>query len=173
MLRDAGPADALAGVHVRSWQAGDRGLLPEEYLNGLRAHDRAQRYTLGSTDPDQPTTIVAVNEVGDICGFVTTGPAADTDPATGQLQCLYVDPDCWGRGIGQTLIRAARVRLASLGFSGAVLWVLAGNDRAQRFYRADGWRRDGRHRHETVWGIRVEEICYHTPFARSSTATPS
>ena len=38
-LRPAEPDDAMevARVHVRSWQAGYRGLLPDAYLDGLRA----------------------------------------------------------------------------------------------------------------------------------------
>ena len=38
-LRPAEPGDAsaVALVHVRSWQAGYRNLLPDEYLDGLRA----------------------------------------------------------------------------------------------------------------------------------------
>ena len=31
---------AVARVHVRSWQVGYRGLLPDAYLDGLRAEER-------------------------------------------------------------------------------------------------------------------------------------
>jgi hypothetical protein len=42
-LRPAEPSDAsaVARVHVRSWQAGYRNLLPDQYLDGLRPEDRA------------------------------------------------------------------------------------------------------------------------------------
>ena len=45
LLRPAEPQDAMgvARVHVRSWQAGYRGLLPDAYLDGLRAEDRARQ----------------------------------------------------------------------------------------------------------------------------------
>ena len=46
------------------------------------------------------------------------------------------------------------------GFAEAVLWVLAGNERAQRFYRADGWHADGGRREEVVWGVRADEVRY-------------
>jgi hypothetical protein len=45
---------------------------------------------------------------------------------------------------------AARVRLAGLGFIEGMLWVLDGNGRAERFYRADGWTRDGAERDEVL-----------------------
>ena len=44
-VRRATPEDAagVAGVHVRSWQVAYRGLLPDDYLDGLRPEDRMAR----------------------------------------------------------------------------------------------------------------------------------
>ena len=131
LLRAATPDDAkgVANVHVRAWQVGYRGLMPDEYLDALRPEDRAKRYTFGSSDPLQPATIVAV-DAGVICGFATTGPALSTDGhGSGELYALYVDPPSWGVGVGRALIAAAREHLCSQGFSEACLWVLVGNDR--------------------------------------------
>jgi len=77
-VRPATPEDAagVAGVHVRAWQTAYRGLLPDEYLDALRAEDRMARYRFDVAGPDQPATIVAVDG-GVICGFATTGPAWD------------------------------------------------------------------------------------------------
>jgi GNAT superfamily N-acetyltransferase len=150
----------VARVHVRSWQAGYRGLLPDAYLDGLRAEDRAQHYRLGSKDMREPATVVAM-EAGAICGFATTAPAWDPDVAdAGELFALYVDPEWWGRGIGAALISASRSRLLDAGFRSAVLWLLAGNARADRFYRIDGWAPDGSRRTDTVWGVTVDEVRY-------------
>ena len=162
LLRPAEPADALAvaRVHVRSWQAAYRSLLPDDYLNQLRPEDRAPKYNFGGTDPAQPYTIVAtVAEV--IHGFATTAPARDLDvPGYGELFALYVDPDHWGRGIGVALVSAARARLVDQGFRDAVLWMLAGNIRAERFYRADHWTPDGNRRTDEVWAVKVNELRY-------------
>ncbi len=150
----------VARVHVRSWQAGYRGLLPDAYLDGLRAEDRAQHYRFGSEDVREPATVVAM-EAGAICGFATTAPARDSDAQeAGELFALYVDPEWWGRGIGAALISAARNRLVDLGFRSAVLWLLAGNARADRFYRIDGWAPDGSKRTDTLWGVTVDEVRY-------------
>ena len=45
LLRDAQPfdADAVARVHVQTWQVAYRGLLPDAYLDALRPEDRARR----------------------------------------------------------------------------------------------------------------------------------
>jgi GNAT superfamily N-acetyltransferase len=133
LLRTATPDDAweVASVHVRSWQVGYRGLMPDEYLDALRPEDRAKRYTFGSSNPLQLATIVAVDE-GVICGFATTGPAWSTDGHwIGELHALYVDPPSWGLGVGRALIAAAREYLCSQDFTEACLWVLVGNDRAE------------------------------------------
>lgn len=144
-LRPAAPEDAMAvaRVHVRAWQVAYRGLMPEDYLAGLRAEERAQRYEFGAPDPAKPRTLVAV-EADAILGFATISPARDEDTiGQGELCALYVEPDCWGRGIGRALASAARGDLHRLGFTRAVLWVVAGNARAKQFYRADGWSPDG------------------------------
>jgi GNAT superfamily N-acetyltransferase len=164
-VRTATPEDAadVAGVHVRAWQTAYRGLLPDEYLDALRAEDRMARYRFDVTEPDQPATIVAVDG-GVICGFATTGPASEgAVPNTGLLHALYVEPVVWRRGVGRLLMAEARARLRGQGFREGVLWVLVGNDRAQRFYRADGWLPDGARRDQEVWGITVDEIRYRSP----------
>jgi GNAT superfamily N-acetyltransferase len=162
LIRPAEPSDAMAvaRVHVRSWQATYRTLLPDDYLDQLRPEDRAQKYDFAGLDPRKPRTIVAVDE-GLICGFATTAPSRDADlPDHGELYALYVDPEMWGRGIGIELMSAARTRLAQAGFRHAVLWVLAGNLRAERFYRIDGWAPDGFCRTDVVWGVTVDEVRY-------------
>jgi len=135
-------------------------LLPDRYLDELRPADRADRYTFGGTDPDAPSTTVAVED-GVICGFATIGAARSAEaPQVGEVLALYVDPVAWGRGVGRCLMAEARAQLCKIGLSEAVLWVLVGNERAQRFYRADGWRPDGGRRNVEVWGVSVEEIRY-------------
>lgn len=161
-LRRAVPGDeeAVAQVHVRAWQQGYRGLLPDDYLDRLDPTERAARYTFDEIAPGRPYTTVAVD--GDtICGFATTGRCRDSDqPSAGEVYAIYVDPDCWGRGVGRELIQAARTSLIDEHFSTAVLWVLVGNARAERFYRMDGWQPDGQRRIQAVHRIGVDEVRY-------------
>lgn len=162
LLRPADPADAMevARVHVRSWQVGYRGLLPDTYLNSLSPEERAARYDFATLDPLKPRTLVAV-EGGIILGFATTSPVRDRDlDGYGELCALYVDPPHWGRGIGAALISNARTRLREMGFQKAALWALAGNVRAERFYRSDGWAEDGVRRTDSRRGITIDEVRY-------------
>ncbi len=162
LLRPAEPGDAsaVARVHVRSWQVAYRGLMSQDYLDQLRSEDRAAIYDFATADPAKPHTIVAVKD-DSILGFATTMPARDKDVAGyGELAALYVDPDHWGRGIGVALVQAARAHLIKAGFRKAMLWVLAGNTRADRFYQTDQWLPDGTRRTESLWGISVDELRY-------------
>ncbi len=96
-----------------------------------------------------------------IRGFAPTAPARDPDlPDHGELCALYVNPEQWSRGYGVALVSAARACLFRFGFRNAVLWVLAGNVRAERFYQIDGWAPDGVRRTDSVWGVTVDEIRY-------------
>ena len=161
-IRAARPDDALgvAQVHVRSWQAAYKGLLPTDYLDSLRAEDRASRYDFSATDPTAPFTLVAVED-GLIRGFATIGASPDSPTLkTGKLMALYVDPDVWRKGVGRVLIDRARGELHRRGFADAVLWVLDGNIRAEAFYEHDGWIRGGIRRRQRVWGIEVDEVAY-------------
>ena len=161
-IRPAEPADALAvaRVHVRSWQAAYRGLIDDGYLDSLRPEDRAARYNFSHVDPLLPYTQVAL-DADQVVGFATTMPSRDADACNdGELAALYVDPEQWGRGFGVALMAAARARLVERGFTQAILWILAGNQRAARFYEKDGWRADGTERVQKMWDVELNELRY-------------
>lgn len=168
-MRRAEPGDelAVAEVHIASWRVAYQGLLPDAYLARLDPAERAERYTFGADGFDSPVTTLAVAD-GLICGFATVGSARDADAkGVGELYAIYLDPSWWGRGVGSALIGEARRQLAERGHAEAVLWVLAGNSRAEGFYRNDGWRPDGGARQEEVGpggapgaGVTVDELRY-------------
>ena len=164
-IRPAQPEDALAvaQVHVRSWQAAYRSLLPDEYLDQLRPEDRAARYNFSHADTQKPFTQVAVSE-GVVVGFATTAPARDAAcPGLGELLALHVAQEQWGLGVGRQLVASARQRLIGQGFAEAVLWMVEGNVRADHFYRKDGWLPDGNRKRDEKWGIALPELRYRRP----------
>lgn len=138
---------SVALVHVRAWQDAYRGLMPDAYLDSLRAEDRAARYTFGRAEG--PQTVVAVRD-GSVVGFATV--------VDHELAALNVDPSAWRSGVGSALVVEARARIAAAGATDANLWMLVGNTRAQRFYEHDGWYVTDVRREATVWGVTVEEV---------------
>jgi len=149
-----GDESGVAQVHVRSWQAGYRGLIADDRLDALDPVERARRYRFADQGPRAPRTILAV-EGRRIVGFATWGPSGDEEQARAEVLALYVDPDHWGRGVGTLLHDAVITALRQRPVASAHLWVLEGNRRAQRFYFRREWRPDGASRRATVWGARV------------------
>jgi GNAT superfamily N-acetyltransferase len=169
-VRRATVTDApdLGRLHVRAWQAAYRGQMPDDYLDGLSAEERAAgwRRALGR-DRDRDPVLVA-ERADRVVGFAVVGPARDP-AAAGELYAINVDPDHWGTGAGRALLEAAQLELTRLGYGEAVLWVLPGNHRARRFYEVAGWASDGARRTSEVWGAVVDEVRYRRPLQAGAT----
>jgi ribosomal protein S18 acetylase RimI-like enzyme len=160
----AADADAIALVHVRSWQGAYQGLMPQEHLDQLDVAQRAQRWSRGltSADPFRDATLVTVTGE-QVIGFASVGAARDpdADPGdTGEVYAIYLLPEAWGQGLGRDLMTAALARLADLGYQVATLWVLEGNARARRFYEAAGFTTDGAEQTDDTRGFPVPEVRY-------------
>jgi ribosomal protein S18 acetylase RimI-like enzyme len=138
-IRQAVPADAeaLAHLHVDVWDDAYTGLVPQGILDDRREKvaERVERWQeiLGRAAP----TWVAEDGEG-LVGFASTGPGRDNDVEDLlELYALYVRAAYWDRGLGHALFEIA------VGDRAAYLWVLAGNERAIRFYVRRGFRLDG------------------------------
>lgn len=148
VVRHARPEDAagIARAHVRGWQVGYRGLLPDAVLDDLSEAERTVSWRERLTHPDAGGATTRVAVAGDqVLGFSCVGPSRDPDaaPGTGELWALYVEPDRWRCGVGRALDTAAADDLAGAGAVRATLWVLSSNARARAFYERQGWRVDG------------------------------
>jgi GNAT superfamily N-acetyltransferase len=153
--------DAVAEVHVRTWQAGYAGIVPAEHLAGMDPARNAEHRRAREPRPGQHTLVADVD--GTIVGFVAFGPDR-SDPRRGELYAIYVHPDHWGEGAGRRLIEAARTGLADAGFADMRLWVLADNARARRFYERAGLAPDGATDYYTpgTTEVQLPEVRYAT-----------
>jgi ribosomal protein S18 acetylase RimI-like enzyme len=134
-------ADAIAAVHIATWQDAYAGLLPGDVLAGLDVGEWAQRWRNRLADPAEGVFVLVVDEGDRIGGFVSAGPSRD-EFAGGEVYTIYVHPGYQGRGAGRRLLQAAMRQLASARFTVASLWVLAGNHPARGFYESQGWHAD-------------------------------
>jgi len=167
-IRRATTADAaaIASVHVGSWRAAYRGLMPDGVLDGLSVEQRAGvwRSVVGAGRPGEGVLVVET-DVG-VVGFAHVCPARDgyVDGGTGEVSAIYLLPEVWGTGHGRALMDAAVRRLGDHGYRTAILWVLVGNERARRFYDAAGWSCDGAEKTATVGGTAtITETRYRRP----------
>ncbi len=170
LIRRATPGDviAVATVHVRSWQAAYRGLMPDEVLDGLSVERRADMWrSILQTGLAGHVVLVAetdgARQGGDaLCGFVHVGPARDADLGldTAELSSIYLLPEAWGCGSGRALMAGAVEAMREAGYASAVLWVLVGNERARRFYEIAGWSCDGTEKSERFGSATLTETRY-------------
>lgn len=160
---DVDDAEQIAEMHVRSWQAGYRGLLPQDYLDGLDPASRvpARRRVLQDADLPRSGTLVAADD-GLVVGFAHIGRSRDeaADDSVGEVFAIYLAPGAWGKGHGRALMAAALAQLALAGYQQATLWVLDSNARARRFYEAAGFRPDGAVKDDESRGFRLTEVRY-------------
>ena len=123
-----------AFVHWKSWQESYPGIVDAGYLAGLTLE---KCEALARAYPDN--TWVAKLD-GQVVGFAACGPDRE-NPGSGEVYALYVLEAFQKRKIGWRLMRFCLEELAGCGR--VFVWVLAGNDKAIRFYEQVGFRPDG------------------------------
>ena len=158
-------AARIAEIHVLGWQGGYRGLMPQDYLDGLDPADRVSRWiqSLGSADWSRGGCFVVADDDGVLAGFADVISSRDDDAEpgkVGEVRSIYLAPDAWGHGLGRELMAAALTHLAELGCHEVTLWVLDTNARARRFYEAAGFRPDGAIKVDDSHGFPLEEVRY-------------
>jgi GNAT superfamily N-acetyltransferase len=95
---------------------------------------------------------------GELLAHTAVGTSRDLDApaAVGEVRAFFVGPGAWRRGIGRELMAEALATLAGMGFAEATLWSFDANARANGFYEAQGFARDGTQRREAVWADILE-----------------
>jgi len=133
---------SIAEIHVRSWQAAYRGILPDELLDGLSASERdgSWQAIVGAGD-GLWLTLVAERDSGlaGFCSAATPSRDADVTERTAEIGALYVDPSHWRQGVGGAMLAAVFAELSERRFRDAILWVLPENRPALAFYERFGF----------------------------------
>ena len=115
----------------------------ERYIRFFSVTERDLEERAFGRDPQCRITVAEDEVTGDPVGYavtVTTPFTYDLKP-TVTLKELYVREEARGRGAGRALFRAVAVDALEAG-AGRLKWdVLAGNRRAEAFYRSLGARR--------------------------------
>jgi L-amino acid N-acyltransferase YncA len=132
-------APSIAQVHVETWAAAYRGLVPAEIIAARTVELRTGQWAAAISDPGS-LVLVACDVKGEVQGFASA-QALDGSQAAFQsyLQTLYVRPQLWRRGIGRRLLRAVCSRLSALGVRSLALRTLRLGD-GRKFYERLGAR---------------------------------
>ncbi|WP_082748603.1 glutaminase [Nocardioides jensenii] len=122
-------APAVARIWEPGWAEAHTGRVPDELLTARPAEFFAR--VAAERVPDTTVAVVA----GTVVGFVMIADDA--------VDHIYVDPGQRGGGIAVALLAEAERLIAAAGHDRAWLAVVPGNDRAQAFYRRQGWVDEG------------------------------
>jgi GNAT superfamily N-acetyltransferase len=115
-------AAAIAHVHVASWRSTYRGIVPDDYLDGLDEGARTEdwRGWLASA----ALVFVAVED-GRVVGFVAGGLNREAEEEyDAELYTIYLLKQYQRRGIGAALLMTLAARMHREGLRGMVVWVL-------------------------------------------------
>ena len=79
-------------------------------------------------------------------GTAIASPAYQPDPRRApselaHVSAVAVEPDCWGRGVAEAMMRELERRLAADGYRRVQLWTQSTNARALALYRRLGFER--------------------------------
>ena len=164
LVRAATTSDAavLAQVHVESWRAAYRGLVPQPHLDALSWEDRRDRWqgllAQSAADVTQNWVAVAAERV---IGFASLGPSRDPDASAevAELFAVYVRSDHWRGGTGSRLLQRGVAALPQH-FRRVDVWVLEGNRAARDFYARCGFVADGAAKQIEIGGTWLAELRY-------------
>ena len=165
MVREARieDAEAIAQIHVETWQHAYRGQMPDALLDGLSVEGRLEwRVRILTEPPAKFHSLVAVGDDGKILGFCDVGASREPDAgeADGTLYAIYVTPAAMGQGVGSALIDEGVRQLRAEGFTRATLWVLESNTPTRDFYERRGWMADGTSKTEMWDGFGLAVVRY-------------
>lgn len=153
-------ADGLAALHRDAWHYAYRGIIPGLGLERMiarrgplwwkRMHGRGGRTFVLEFD-------------GRVMGYVSFGMCrARALDRRGEIYEIYVRPEAQGVGFGKRLFAEARRRLRERGLAGLVVWSLAENEIACRFYEAQGGKAYAS-AHDRIGGAPLELVAYVWP----------
>lgn len=167
-IREARVEDVaeLAGVHVASWRAAYRDLLPKELLANLSVGRRAE-WWLEVISKSRDKRVVVAEEGGRVLGFSSFGTSRDEDMQgyTAEIYAIYLLEEAWGRGFGKALLDESLAQLQARGYEDVTLWVLHDNAQAIRFYERQGFGvEDAIKLEDRGEGLIIREVRYRYRF---------
>jgi GNAT superfamily N-acetyltransferase len=138
-VRPATTRDAvgISEVHDEAWTTAYRGVIPAVSLEKMMSRRGPAYWSRLASRGGAGTLVLAFD--GDIAGYATLGPnRVKRLTYGGEIYELYLRPTHQGIGLGRRLFREARRVLDANKLEGLVVWALADNDQAKRFYTALG-----------------------------------
>ena len=147
---------AIADIFTRSWKAAYVGIVPQDVLDGLSTDERYARFMANGLYPS-----VVLVDGAKYMGIATVHAARDQEYAGwGEVVAVYMQPEYFGRGLGERILRGAERLLTEMGHDDIYLWALKDNARARRFYEKMGYELSGDEKVIEIGGCELREVRY-------------
>ncbi len=147
---------ALAYIQTESWKAAFKEILPEETLQKATEINRATAMYQGLLDEHIGNGYLLEVNGAPHC-IAWWDQARDDDmPDYAELICIHSLQDNWGKGYGTKMMEKVLGDIKDAGYTKVMLWVFTDNNRARKFYEAQGFVTYGK----TKPCFETQEICY-------------
>ena len=160
-------------VHVDTWRAAYRGIVPDGYLDGL-SYEESERLWQDAMAAGDGCVFVAEDGAG-VFGFASGSPrerfSRELREYEGELKTLYVLPSHKGAGVGRQLVGAVARHFVDRGVNSMLLWAFAENRAARGFYESlggvpvaeDGFELSGACLSEVAYGWKDLDVLLSRP----------
>lgn len=157
-IRPMRPTDyllAVSNIYEQSWKCAYRGIIPDEYLDGIPSGQWANglnvsgRHSLLLFDNDKllGTSSYCKARMDDMEDY-------------GEIVSIYLLPEAMHKGYGKKLMQTVISELKRMGYQKVYLWVLEKNISTRRFYERFGFMLSGRILTDTFAGKELKEVQY-------------
>lgn len=128
--------NAIAIIHVNSWQVAFEGLMPKGYINGYTLQSRKVEWL--EIIKKQTENVIVVENENCIVGFLSFSHTMNAQ-GTLELSKLYLCPSIYGEGAGNLLMEQLDNKASTSGIKVISLYVLDCNQAAIKFYSKHGF----------------------------------
>lgn len=154
--------EGIAKVRVDTWRATYRGIMPDDFIDGMSYKATAEMWRKSFWENRKPGVAPFVAEYASegIVGIAVCGPEQSQDTVyRGEVYVLYVFPQYQRQGIGRALVVACVDYLVQqLGVETMLIWAAAESP-YRRFYESLGGR-VVREKSKEIGGKMILEVGY-------------
>lgn len=151
----------MARVVVDAWRVAYKGIVSDEYLDGLKYEARENSFRERILEKDSGKLIYVYEDerINKIVGIIYFGKPLEEIQYGGEIYDLYVLPAFQKQGIGRQLIKEAINKLGEINCKNIIIWALKDNINARKFYEKIGGKLTSEKSKE-IGGEMLDEVSY-------------
>lgn len=146
---------AVSNIYEQSWKYAYRGIIPDEYLDGIPSGQWASGLNVSGR---HSFLLFDNNKLLGTSSYCKA--RMDDMNGCGEIVSIYLLPEAMHKGYGKKLMQTVISELERMGYQKVYLWVLEKNISARRFYERFGFILSGRIHTDTFAGKELKEVQY-------------